>query len=126
MSLASAQQTCTVAARVCQATVDTGAHCSPQDVSTPAELAARDPRKLMYGQSTAWPLLHMPSPHASSHGAASVALGDSFKVRFKSPSIYQCRTCARSGGMCYDAKDGMLTTCVQSDRGQVKTASPRG
>ena len=53
----------------------------PQDASAAVEAAARDPRRLMYGQSTAWPLLHMPSPHASSHGAASVALGDSFKAR---------------------------------------------
>ncbi len=47
----------------------------------------------MYGQSTAWPLLHMPSPHASSHGAASVALGDSFKVRFPSSCVCPCRIC---------------------------------
>ena len=63
-----------------------GDHCNIaqhlQDPSRGVEAAVRDPRRLMYGQSTAWPLLHMPSPHASSHGAASVALGDSFKVPF--------------------------------------------
>lgn len=37
--------------------------------------------RVVYGKSTGWPLLHVPS-HCTGHGAASVALGDTFKVTF--------------------------------------------